>query len=106
MDIIVVDFTGVKNTGKIHQKLKGTLEFPNYYGNNWDVLLDMLTGYINYYTIIIKLKGLNSLPFELKSSIDMLIKLFKRANKEDHEFKFIIEDKAKQKQADRQSACF
>lgn len=91
MDIIVVDFSGCKSSGDIHTRFMEKLGFPNYYGKNWDELWDMLTGYLEY-PLIIKLKGLNSLPLELSDSVKELIKVFQDAKKVENGLQFITEN--------------
>ena len=91
MDIFVIDFSDCKSELQIHKKLKKTLHFPDYYGENWDALWDMLTGYLDYPKII-KLKGLNSLPLELHSSVKTLLEVFRDAVKEEPELRLVVED--------------
>ena len=37
---IVLDLTGCRYLGEIHQRIKETFSFPEYYGENWDAFLD------------------------------------------------------------------
>jgi ribonuclease inhibitor len=91
MDMVVIDFSDCKSTLQIHAKLKEALEFPDYYGKNWSALWDMLTGYLDY-PMIIKLKGLNSLPLELNNSVETLLIIFRRAVKVEPELRLVVED--------------
>jgi ribonuclease inhibitor len=91
MDMIVIDFTNSKSIQDIHKKLQTALDFPEYYGGNWSALWDMLSGYIDY-SVLIKLKGLNSLPLELRDSSKMLLKIFNRAKEQLPGFQFTTED--------------
>lgn len=37
---IILDLTGCNTLGEIHQRIKKTFSFPDYYGENWDAFLD------------------------------------------------------------------
>lgn len=39
----VLDFSKVRQYGEIHQIIKDELDFPDYYGRNWDAFWDCLT---------------------------------------------------------------
>ena len=47
----IVDFTEVKNYWEVHAVLKESLEFPDYYGCNWDAFWDMHIEIIGYENI-------------------------------------------------------
>jgi Barstar, RNAse (barnase) inhibitor len=61
----------------MHQLLKGTFNFPEYHGRNWDAFWDILYDYIDR-NIIIEIVGLDSLPYELKQDSKTVLKIFKR----------------------------
>ena len=42
----IVDFTNVKNYSDMHRIILDSLEFPDYYGCNWDAFGDCLTDMI------------------------------------------------------------
>lgn len=37
---IILDLTGCRYLGEIHQRIKKTFSFPDYYGETWDAFLD------------------------------------------------------------------
>ena len=37
---IILDLTGCRYLGEIHQRVKKAFSFPDYYGENWDAFLD------------------------------------------------------------------
>ena len=39
-NVAILDLTGCKYLGELHQRIKETLLFPDYYGENWDAFLD------------------------------------------------------------------
>lgn len=67
---ITLDLTGCRYLGEIHQRIKETFSFPDYYGENWDAFLDAFrtVGVPDKITI----KGEHDIPKELISHIDRM----------------------------------
>ena len=42
-DLYVMDFTNVKYYLEMHEVIRKGLDFPDYYGRNWDAFWDCLT---------------------------------------------------------------
>lgn len=42
-DKYTLDFSQIKYFGDIHKVIKNELDFPDYYGENWDAFWDCLT---------------------------------------------------------------
>ena len=38
----ILDLTNCKSAGEMHQRFKKDLEFPDFYGENWDAFWDSL----------------------------------------------------------------
>ncbi len=70
MKIVQLDLRGCKCTRDMHDRLSAALDFPSWYGNNWDALYDMLTTEIDANKIIIR--GESSLPKSMNDAIKML----------------------------------
>lgn len=39
-NVAFLDLTGCNTLGEIHQRIKKSFSFPDYYGENWDAFLD------------------------------------------------------------------
>jgi ribonuclease inhibitor len=44
--IVKVDVSDVGSIGELHERLAETLEFPHFYGRNWDAFWDAITGLV------------------------------------------------------------
>ena len=62
---IVLDLTGCCYFGELHQRIKETFSFPDYYGENWDAFLDAFRTVGVPNKIIVK--GESTLPHALRS---------------------------------------
>lgn len=40
-----INLTGIDDEKSLHKYLSRTLDFPNYYGANWDAFWDCIVGY-------------------------------------------------------------
>ena len=67
---IILDLTGCHYLGEIHQRIKETFSFPDYYGENWDAFLDAFRTVGVPDKIVIK--GESSIPKELTSQLDRM----------------------------------
>lgn len=70
-NVIVLDLTDCKYIGEIHQRIKETFDFPDYYGENWHAFKDA------FITVgvpgKIEIKGVTSIPSRLKGEIDKML---------------------------------
>lgn len=77
-DLYTIDFRSVKYYLEMHRIIKEALDFPDYYGENWDAFWDCLTDMIGD-KIHIEILGLDVI--EQKFGIDIsnkMIKILKR----------------------------
>lgn len=76
MKIIILDFTGCKYLGEIHNKIREAFDFPNWYGENWSAFWDLLWSECDADGVIVK--GQNNLSTELKETLDKLYEILER----------------------------
>lgn len=43
---MIIDLAGCKTKAAVHELFKQKLEFPEFYGANWDAFLDAITGFV------------------------------------------------------------
>lgn len=65
--IVMLDLTGCKYWGEIHQRIKKAFDFPNFYGENWDAFWDLLRNECDMDKVVIL--GEESVSEELKPSV-------------------------------------
>lgn len=46
IELITIDVTNVINSNQLHSLLKKNLDFPDFYGMNWDAFWDAITGLV------------------------------------------------------------
>ena len=39
---VVLNLTGCKYVGELHQRIKVAFDFPDFYGENWDAFYDLI----------------------------------------------------------------
>ena len=71
-----IDFTNVKHYLEMHFVIKESLDFPDYYGCNWDAFWDCL--WELYYPIHIEIIGLENIRKRFDGSADKMIEILKR----------------------------
>lgn len=45
-ELVEIDVTNVTNSNQLHSLLKKNLDFPDFYGMNWDAFWDAITGLV------------------------------------------------------------
>lgn len=76
----VIDLTGCKYLLELHERIRVALNFPEWYGKNWDAFWDMINRDCEYNYIIIK--GSNTVSKELAESIKTMRDILEE-NKQD-----------------------
>ena len=72
-DPVVLHLDGCKDWGALHQRIRKTFGFPDYYGENWDAMWDCLTGLFwvtDDRRIVVR--GLDALPPDLRAYAEPL----------------------------------
>lgn len=59
-DLYVLDFSKIKYYSELHEIIKKELDFPDYYGKNWDAFWDCLTDMVGR-PINIEVRGIEKL---------------------------------------------
>ncbi len=75
-----IDVTEVKSISELHQLFKQELQFPDYYGMNWDAFWDSITGLIQMPEMLI-IYGFDKLQTELPKDSEILSEIIEQYNK-------------------------
>ena len=68
--ISILDLNGVSNLEDLHNRIKKALNFPDYYGKNWNAFWDLLCCECDADKVIVK--GEKSLPKELENAVKIM----------------------------------
>jgi RNAse (barnase) inhibitor barstar len=78
LDLVVVDLQEVHTELQMHEALATALDFPGWYGNNWNALWDAITGLVDM-PVRLRLRGWNSferrLPEEARCLRDLFVEM-------------------------------
>lgn len=74
--IYTIDFTDVKQYLQMHQVIQVALDFPKYYGCNWDAFWDCLTDMVGR-PIHIQIMGLGVIEQKFGSAAEKMISILK-----------------------------
>ena len=72
-----LDFTDVNYYSEMHFVIKKSLDFPDYYGYNWDAFWDCLSE-MYYEPVHIEIIGLDIIKEKFDDSADKIIEILKR----------------------------
>jgi RNAse (barnase) inhibitor barstar len=74
-----LDFSNITHWREIHQIIKKELDFPDYYGENWDAFWDCLTDMVNVdEPLNIEILGAEALEQKYPDTLEKMIKILKR----------------------------
>ena len=76
-DLYVIDFSRVNYYLEMHQIIKEALDFPDYYGCNWDAFWDCLTDMYGE-PIHIEIIGLDVIERNFGDDAEIMITILKR----------------------------
>lgn len=66
-DPVLLNLDGCKDWGGLHQRIRKTFGFPDYYGENWDAMWDCLTDvFLQSVQRHIVVEGFDAMPQELR----------------------------------------
>lgn len=75
---LTIELTGVRSSRELHERLKTALQFPDFYGQNWDAFWDAITGLIEM-PLHLRLHGWHELERLLPSEAELLRQSLTRA---------------------------
>ena len=84
-DLYIIDFTRVKYYLEMHEVIRESLDFPDYYGCNWDAFWDCLTDMLGL-TIHLRIFGLEVIERAFPGEAEIMIDILK-------EFKYYGDDR-------------
>ena len=88
---VILDFSGCKTLGEVHQVLKTGLGFPGYYGENWDALWDCLDGLSDEReSVLVEIHGYRTMPEELQDYCQTMLEIFDDVHKETPNVTFVL----------------
>ena len=86
---VTLDLTGCQSLGEIHQRIKKTFDFPDFYGQNWDAFWDLLRTECDANEIIVV--GMGTLPKEFQWHCDKLVEILQRLKESRAKYGFLVE---------------
>ena len=76
----ILDLTGCKYYREFHERIKKALDFPDYYGANWDAFWDCLT--VDCSKQFVTVLGAGTVNKDLKPAVEKMIYYFEKHKKE------------------------
>ena len=86
---IILDFTGCKYLGVVHQILKEKFGLPDYYGKNWDALWDCLD-YRFREEQKVEIRGYGTMPRDLQQECLKMLEIFDDVHKDTPNVTFVV----------------
>ena len=75
MQEIILDFTECKYIVQLYDILQEGFHFPEWFGRNLDALWDLLR-YYDGAPVIVKIKGIETMPKDLRGHMDEVLDVF------------------------------
>lgn len=86
----IVDVTKIKTSKELQEKLMKELDFPEFYGMNWDAFWDTITGLVELPERLM-IKGWDNIVTVLPNDAEIMRVLFEKFNKEYPMCKCVVE---------------
>ena len=92
---IIIDFSTCKYVDEIHEKLKESFGFPDYYGRNWSAFWDYLDDFCGDRTseTTVHVDGLDRLSKDLRSYAEKMVEIMRRAEEQYPLVHFVLSKK-------------
>lgn len=88
---IILDFSGCRYLGEVHQNLKKCFGLPEYYGENWSALWDCLRFCFDEGdNIVVEISGFNTLQKDLREECVKMLEVFDDVHKETPNVEFRV----------------
>lgn len=78
-EIIIIDVSKINTSRELHSILKKELEFPTFYGMNWDAFWDTITGLVELPKKLV-IKGWDNIVSILPNDAEIIQKLLDEFN--------------------------
>ena len=75
-ELYTLDFSTIKYCSEIHSIIKKELDFPDYYGCNWDAFWDCLTDMAGR-PVNIRILGIENVEKKFKDSAEIMLEILK-----------------------------
>ena len=90
MKKIILDFTDCRYILRLYEILQEGFGFPDWFGKNLDALWDLLRDYAGCPPILVQIKGIETMPQELRGHMDEVLKVFVEAHQEVPQLRFEV----------------
>ncbi len=83
MKVIELDLTGCKYWDDLHNRIRKSFGFPEWYGKNWDAFWDMMWSECDADKLVIK--GEHTMPKEFAEELAIMHEILERSKKNSEE---------------------
>ena len=87
---IILDLTGCKYLGELHERIRVAFDFPEWYGANWNAFWDFLWSECDSDEVVII--GEKTIPKEFNDQLNIMHKVLDKLVKERYEDSCIYDD--------------
>ena len=83
-EIVYLDLTNCRDTRDLHQRIKETFDFPDFYGENWSAFWDciMCETPVDY----VEIRGEHTVAEDLIPALEIVHKLLQKAKEKQAEY--------------------
>lgn len=81
VEIIIIDVTEIRTSKELHAILKKELDFPTFYGMNWDAFWDTITGLVELPEKLV-IKGWDNIVKALPNDAEIMKRLLDKFNED------------------------